>query len=272
MRFLEPERGGVYVDATVGPGGHSEELLKRLPPEGRLIAFDRDEDALRLAGERLKDGRCTLRKGRFSLLYSLLGGSMVDGMLFDLGVSMDQLKRSGRGFSFSTDEPLDMRMDASQALTAGEIVNSWSEKELRGVISEYGEERAAGRISMAIVRARPIRTSRELARVIEQVMPRRGRIHPATRTFQALRIAVNDELEELKAGLSSASRLLKPGGRLVVISYHSLEDRIVKNFLRDAGREGIFSPLTKKPLTPGQEEVRRNPSARSAKLRAGQRL
>jgi len=272
MGFLEPERGGVYVDATVGPGGHSEELLGLLPPEGRLIAFDRDEDALRLAGERLKDGRCTLKKGRFSELQGLLGGSMVDGMLFDLGFSMDQLKRSGRGFSFSTEEPLDMRMDASQALTAGEIVNSWSERELRKIISEYGEERAAGRISGAIVRARPIRTSKELAGVIEQVMPRRGRIHPATRTFQALRIAVNDELGELKAGLSSALRLLKPGGRLVVISYHSLEDRAVKNFMREALREGLLRPLTKKPLRPGEEEVRRNPQARSAKLRAGERL
>lgn len=280
--LLRPEEGGVYVDATVGPGGHSEELLRHIG-RGRLVCIDRDSEALELAGKRLHDERCVFRKARFSEVQMVLDGlktGPVDGVLMDLGVSMLQMKSLERGFSFDSDEPLDMRMDRDISLTAGEVVNLGSEKELERILREYGEERFSRGIARSIVAARrksPIRTCRQLAQVVRGVVGRKGRTwtrtHPATRTFQALRIAVNDELGELQRGLGAALSVLKrPGGRMAVIAYHSLEDRLVKNFMKDEARGGGLKVLTKKPVVPGRDELMENPSARSAKLRAAEAM
>ncbi len=276
--MLDVQPRGTYVDATVGLGGHAREILKTLGPEGRLVGVDRDEEALRIAEEKLDDARVVLRKGSFSGLEDTLlsaGAREPDGILFDFGVSMMQLRDMRRGFSFSSDEVLDMRMDKSQPLTAEAIVNTYPEAELEKILLEYGEEPFARKISRAIAACRAgkrIRTCRELAEIVSSVCRRRGRHHPATKTFQALRIAVNDELNEIKAGLNAAQTLLRKGGRLCAISYHSLEDRIVKNFIRDAAKEGTLAALTKKPLTPSYEERRVNPSSRSAKLRGAEKL
>ncbi len=276
--MLDVHPGGTYVDATVGLGGHAREILKSLGPEGRLVGVDRDEEALRITEEKLDDARVVLRKGRFSGLKDTLlsaGAGEPDGILFDFGVSMMQLRDMSRGFSFSSDEVLDMRMDKSQPLTAEVIVNTYPEAELGKILLEYGEEPCARKIARAIAAFRAgkrIRTCRELAEIVSSACRRRGRHHPATKTFQALRIAVNDELDEIKAGLNAAHTLLRKGGRLCAISYHSLEDRIVKNFIRDAAKEGALTSLTKKPLTPSYEEKRVNPSSRSAKLRGAEKL
>ncbi|MEJ2696748.1 MAG: 16S rRNA (cytosine(1402)-N(4))-methyltransferase RsmH [Candidatus Sulfobium sp.] len=274
--LLSPHEGGLYVDATVGLGGHSEEILKMIGRNGRLIGIDRDDAALRIAGERLEDPRVLLKKSRFSEMGDVIVPyGKADGILFDLGVSMMQLRKLERGFSFLSDERLDMRMDRTQSLTAWEVVNHYSEKELIRVLKEYGEEPRAPRIARAIGRYRKeadIDTCSELAELISRSVGRRGRIHPATRTFQALRIEVNDEMRELQWGLNSSLNLLKSGGRMCVISYHSLEDRIVKNFIRENARGGALKPLTKKPVTPGIKEIRENPSSRSAKMRGAERL
>ncbi len=278
VEMLNVSPGGTYVDATVGLGGHAGRILALMNAEGRLIGIDRDEDALTLARERLTDSRVILRKGRFSELKDLLdeaGVGKVDGVLFDFGVSMMQFKDMARGFSFTSDEPLDMRMDRSQKLTAEGIVNGWPEKEIERILREYGEERLAPKIARAIRTFRMkkrITTCRELADIVSGVYRSRGKHHPATKTFQALRIAVNDELGEISKGLAASMHLLKAGGRLCAISYHSLEDRTVKNFLKDAGREGRARVITKKPLIPSPEEIRMNPSSRSAKLRGAEKL
>ena len=277
MGVLEPGPGGTYVDATVGLGGHAEEILKSLGPEGRLVGIDRDDEALKMAQARLRDSRVILTKGKFSDLKDVLRGEgiqAVRGILFDFGVSMMQFKEPGRGFSFSSDEPLDMRMDRAQPLKAEDIVSSYPEKELERILREYGEERRAAKIAMAITAHRAkkrITTCRGLAEIVSAVYRGRGRHHPATRTFQALRIAVNDEIGEIRKGLGAATGLLSSGGRLCAISYHSLEDREVKNFIRNADREGLVRTLTKKPLTPSRDEIRKNPSARSAKLRGAEK-
>lgn len=271
--FLQPTKTrGVYVDATLGLGGHSIELLKRMGPEASLIGIDRDKHALEIAVSRISDPRLKTVNSRFSEIETALEGVKADGVLLDLGVSMYQLKQPGRGFSFMRDEPLDMRMGTSSRLTAREILNEYSEAEIADIIFEYGEERQSRKIAAKIVRSRPIETTAELADIVAGVYGGRGRTHPATRTFQALRIAVNDEMNELRKALSGAVSVLAPEGRLVVISYHSMEDRIVKNFMRDSEKAGTLSRLTKKPLAPSLDEVRRNPSARSAKLRAGQKI
>jgi len=276
--ILVPAGEGIYVDATVGLGGHSEELLKMIGQGGRVLGIDRDEEALKRTGEKLKDSRLILMKGNFSDINSLLhsqGINEADGVLFDLGVSMMQLRDLKRGFSFNSDERLDMRMDSSQPFSAWDVVNEYPEKGLIRILKEYGEEYLAPRIVRAIAASRQkksIETCSELAGIIEGAVGRRGRIHPATKTFQALRIEVNKEMEELKKGLEASLSVLKKGGRLCVISYHSLEDRIVKNFIRDNAREGILKQLSKKPLVPGLEELRTNPSSRSAKLRGAERL
>lgn len=276
--LLLPHEGGIYIDATVGLGGHSEEILKMIGGKGRLIGIDRDGEALRMAEERLKDPRVLLRKGRFSELEEILeseGGEKADGMLFDLGVSMMQLRKPDRGFSFLSDERLDMRMDSSQGLSAWDVVNGYPEKDLTRVLKDYGEEHRAPKIARTIGqyrKKRDINTCSELAEIVSRSVGRRGRIHPATKTFQALRIEVNNEMEELRKGLGSSPRLLRSGGRLCVISYHSLEDRVVKNFIRDNHRDGIFKILTKKPVTPGIREIRENPSSRSAKMRGAERV
>ncbi|MDA8324588.1 MAG: 16S rRNA (cytosine(1402)-N(4))-methyltransferase RsmH [Nitrospiraceae bacterium] len=280
MDILRPEAGGVYVDATVGLGGHAGEMLRLMGGRGTLIGIDRDEEALRMAAAALTSGNVVLRHAGFSRIGDVLGELRIEsvkGIFFDLGVSMLQLKMAGRGFSFATDEPLDMRMDITQALTAREVVNTYSQERLTQILREYGEERHAAKIARAIVtnrRQRPIGTCRELARIAAWAYGRAGRqrIHPATRTFQALRIEVNRELDELEAGLGSSVQLLSKGGRMAVISYHSLEDRIVKHFFKKAAAEGQLQVLTKKPVRPGPEEVRENPAARSARLRGAEKL
>lgn len=273
LELLAPEEGGTYIDATAGLGGHSAGILNRIGPNGRVIGIDRDEDALTMAVERMQDPRFIARRGSFSSLAGIAcsaGADHVDGVLFDLGVSMMQLRERDRGFSFLTDARLDMRMDARQPVSAWDVVNGYREADLLRILREFGEEPRAHRIARAIVeerRRKTIDTCEELGRIVERAAGRRSRIHPATRTFQAIRIEVNRELDELAQGLDEAVRILRPGGRVCVISYHSLEDRIVKHALREKARNGIVQILTKKPLVPGSEEVRSNPSARSAKLR-----
>ncbi|MEW6674570.1 MAG: 16S rRNA (cytosine(1402)-N(4))-methyltransferase RsmH [Nitrospirota bacterium] len=278
IEALSPRSGGIYIDATIGLGGHSEEILRLIGHGGKLIGIDRDEEALKIVRKRLSDRRVILKSGNFSEMERLLhphGISDVDGILFDLGVSMLQLKNPERGFSFISDEHLDMRMDRRQEVSAWDVVNRYSEKELERILKEFGEERLARRIVKAIASYRSkktIDTCSELSKIVEGVYGRRGKLHPATKTFQALRIEVNRELDELRAGLDSSLRLLKRGGRLCVISYHSLEDRIVKNFIRDSVRQGFLMVITKKPVTPIPEELMVNPSSRSAKLRAAERI
>jgi len=278
IEALDPKIGGIYVDATTGVGGHSEQILELIGPQGKLIGIDKDGESLRLTGQRLSEKGIVLKRGNFSEMQNILaqeGIRKVHGILFDLGVSMLQLKNFERGFSFLSQEPLDMRMDRRQALSAWEIVNTYPEKKLEEILREYGEERRARSIAKRIVMARKtsqINTCSELTKLIERVYGRRGRMHPATRTFQALRIEVNDELGQLRAGLDASVQLLKTGGRLCVISYHSLEDRIVKRFMVDNARQDVLKIITKKPKTPGAKELRNNPSSRSAKLRAAEKI
>jgi 16S rRNA (cytosine1402-N4)-methyltransferase len=268
---------GVYVDATVGGGGHARALLERLGESSLLVGIDRDEEALREARERLKPFamRVHLLHGRFSRLSELLfslGLKRVRGILFDLGVSSWQLEESRRGFSFEREGPLDMRMDTSQKHTAFDLIHTLSEKELTTMLRELGEEKYAHRIARVIVHHRkqkPITTTTELSSIVAQVVPGKGKIHPATRTFMALRIAVNEELEELSRALPQVPSLLEAGGRVVVLSYHSLEDRVVKSFFRGCPELRV---LTKKPLMPLPEEIKRNPRARSARMRVAERI
>jgi 16S rRNA (cytosine1402-N4)-methyltransferase len=277
LEILNPGKDGVYVDATIGTGGHAENILKLIGPDGKLIGIDRDSEALKVAERRLSDRMAVLKRGKFSDMESLVyseGVLEVDGILFDLGVSMIQLKDLERGFSFVSEKRLDMRMDMRQKVSAWDIVNSYSERELEQVLREFGEERLSRKIARSIVSARskkPINTCSELSKIVEGAYGGRGKTHPATRTFQALRIEVNSEIEEIGAGLDASLRLLKRGGRLCIISYHSLEDRIAKNFMRNNSKKGLIKILTKKPKTPSPEELRLNPSSRSAKLRAGEK-
>jgi 16S rRNA (cytosine1402-N4)-methyltransferase len=271
------KKNGIYVDATVGLGGHAEAILEHAGG-CTLIGIDRDSNALEITRERLAGFRNVhLVRSRFSKIRPVVNGlgyQEVDGILLDLGVSMLHLKSEGRGFSFLKEEPLDMRMDTDQELTAEEVVNTYSEKDLADVIWKYGEERRSRRIARAIAFARrrqPVRTCRELSHVIEKSIGRSGRIHPATRTFQALRIEVNRELEDLSAAIEEGASLMGKKGRFCIISYHSLEDRIVKHAFRKLAREGLFHIITKKPVRPGQEEKKSNPSSRSAKLRVTER-
>jgi len=278
IEMLNLRQGGVYVDATIGLGGHSENILRLIGPDGKLIGIDRDDEALKVSENRLSDRRVALKRGNFSDMEGLLypdGISEIDGILFDLGVSMLQLKNPERGFSFVSDKRLDMRMDKRLKVSAWEVVNRYNEKELGKILRELGEEWLSRKIAKAIVSLRskkPIDTCSELSKIVEGVYGGRGRTHPATKTFQALRIEVNRELEQLNAGLDVSLRLLKKGGRLCVISYHSLEDRIVKNFMANNSKEGLLRIITKKPKTPCPEELMLNPSSRSAKLRAAERI
>ena len=285
LHYLQPGRGGLFVDCTVGLGGHARALLEA--GATRVIGLDRDPDALAIARERLApwSERVELVHADYRALDEVLDGRgipFVDGALADLGVSSLQLDAPGRGFSFQRDEPLDMRMDRSRGGTAADLVAQSSETELADAIFRYGEERYSRRIARAIVHARreaPIDTTGRLASIVRRGIPRRGymRIDPATRTFQALRIWVNRELEGLDRFLEAAVRRLRAGARLVVITFHSLEDRVVKHTLRALERGGapglkLLKVLTKKPVTPGDAEVRSNPRARSAKLRAAERV
>jgi 16S rRNA (cytosine1402-N4)-methyltransferase len=286
IRYLNVRRGGTYVDATLGLAGHSSAIARELGPQGRLIAFDRDPEAMELAKGRLNALReelgpempeVILHDVEFSQAAEILEPASIDGLLADFGVSSLQFDEAHRGFSFQADGPLEMRMNPRQGVSAAQVVNQMDENELADLIYEFGEERRSRRIARAIVRARPITTTAELARIVSAAAPPmkhdkfRHSIHPATRTFQALRIYVNAELEEIEALLSAAPRLLKPGGRLVVISFHSLEDRRAKDAIRLGAQQGIYEVLTRKPVTAEEEETDRNPRARSAKLRAAER-
>ncbi len=277
VEALKVRKSGVYVDGTIGPGGHAEGILRKA--EGcTVIGIDRDGDALERAKTRLEGYTVCLARDNFSNMDAVvkgLGYKEVDGILLDIGVSTLQLKAEGRGFSFLSEDSLDMRMDRRQRLTAVKIVNEYSEKDLANVFWHYGEERFSRRIARAIVYARkknPISTCRELSRIIEKAVGRRGRIHPATRTFQALRIEVNRELAELPLALEAGTNILASGGGFCVISYHSLEDRIVKHYFKEMARKGVLRVITKKPLVPEKEERFLNPSSRSAKLRAAEKL
>ena len=286
--FLAVKRGGTYLDATVGMGGHSYEIARRLGAPGHLIGFDKDPGALEVARGRLQqtgeDVRhstddwptITLMHGSFADLANDQQPATIDGLLADLGVSSLQLGDPARGFSFQAEGPLDMRMNPMSGETAEQVVTHMDERELADVIYEFGEERRSRRIARAIVRSRPIRTTQQLVEVVSaaarSMNRKHERIHPATRTFQALRIFVNRELDDLQALLKVAPGVLKPGGRLVVISFHSLEDRIVKDALREGAKQGWYRLLTKKPVTASEEEIDRNPRSRSAKMRAAEKV
>jgi len=281
--FLAVRRGGTYIDATVGLGGHSFEIAKRLGAPGHLIGLDKDPAALDSARRSVGISPATPDWPTITLLHrsfaEIANGqrpATIDGILADLGMSSMQLNDAARGFSFQAEGPLDMRMNPQAGLTAEQVVNQVDEVTLANLIYEFGEERRSRRIARAIVRSRPIRTTADLAAVISAAArpmnPAERRIHPATRTFQALRIFVNDELKDLRELLKAAPQLLKPGGRLVIISFHSLEDRIVKDAMREAAKEGQYKLLTKKPVTAGKEEIDRNPRSRSAKLRAAEKI
>jgi 16S rRNA (cytosine1402-N4)-methyltransferase len=282
--FLTIRRGGTYIDATVGLGGHSYEIARRLGAPGHLIALDKDPAALEIARVRLTPSpeeeddwpKVTLRQGSFAELANDRGPAANAGVLADLGVSSLQLDNAARGFSFQAEGPLDMRMNTLSGETAEQVVNQVDEVTLANLIYEFGEERRSRRIARAIVRSRPIRTTAQLAEIVSAAArpmnQAERRIHPATRTFQALRIFVNRELDDLQELLNAVPHLLKPGGRLVIISFHSLEDRIVKDALREGAKQGHYRLLTKKPVTASEEEIDRNPRSRSAKLRAAERL
>jgi 16S rRNA (cytosine1402-N4)-methyltransferase len=294
LHFLQPKSGGFYVDATLGLGGHAEAILRASAPEGRLLGIDQDIDALSLAVSRLTpfQGRYHLVHSNFSALKEIVIQKQfgpLDGILFDLGLSSLQLESSDRGFSFQKEGPLDMRMDRELAITAAEVVNYYPEKDLANILYQFGEEPFSRRIARAVVRARPLRNTKELAEVVSRALRFRPhqRIHPATRTFQALRIFVNDELGRLPQVIRTAVDLLAPGGRIVFLSFHSLEDRIVKDSFRalshecncppevgtcTCGKKKLLKRLTKQPIQPTAEELAQNPRSRSAKLRVAERL
>lgn len=294
LAALAVHPGGRYVDCTLGTGGHAEAILEQAQPGGRLLGIDADATALDIAAQRLErfGDAAILVNGNFDQLREIAGQAewpSADGILLDLGLSSLELRRRERGFAFQSEGPLDMRFDpVRQRLTAEQIVNDWPESQIAEIVFRYGEERRSRQIARAIVGHRPIKSTTQLARIVEHATGgRHGRTHPATRTFQALRIAVNRELEVLEAALPQARDLLAPGGRLVVISYHSLEDRIVKNFLRlesggcvcpphlpvcVCGQTARLRPIGKGVTVPTAAEVAANPSSRSAKLRAAERV
>jgi 16S rRNA (cytosine1402-N4)-methyltransferase len=293
LEALRPKPGARYLDGTVGLGGHARGLLLASSPNGELVGLDVDPQALDLAAQRLAEfrPRVILRQGTYSQIaqhLSAVGWNLVDGVLLDLGASSLQFDQSDRGFSFQKEGPLDMRFDPNSSLTADELVNNWPEADLADVIFRYGEEPKSRRIARAIVSSRPLHSTVQLAEVIAKAVGgRRGGIHPATRSFQALRIAVNRELETLEAALPQVVAALKPGGRLAVISFHSLEDRTVKLFFRRESRNCICPPdqlvctcghkasiveIARRPIRPTPDELAANPRSRSARLRVAERL
>jgi len=279
IRYLQLGEGGIVLDCTVGSGGHAQTLLEQIGPRGKLIGIDQDKAALDMARNRLKKfTNCTLMQANFKNIDEILTDLKVgqlDGMLFDLGLSSMQLETAQRGFSIKLDAPLDMRMDRSLRLSAFDLVNFLPETNLSDILRKYGQERWHNRIARAIVRERKksaIGTTGQLVDLIRRVTPsRHTKIHPATRTFQALRIAVNNELEALRQVMDKCVNYMKPGARICVISFHSLEDGIVKHGFRRLAKEGKLKIITKKPLRPGWDEVSANPRARSAKLRVAER-
>ena len=291
LNYLDFKKGGVYIDCTLGGGGHSKAILENIYPHGLLIGIDQDIEAIEIAKEELKSciDKVKLVKGNFKNLAKILSDlkiETVSGIVFDLGVSFHQLKEKERGFSFKEDSHLDMRMDLTQKFNADTLINSYSEKDLAEIFEKYGEERFSKRIARLIVAERKkkaISTTKQLSDLIIRSLPRTKkrhtwRIHPATRVFQAIRIEVNQELEALRMGLNQAIRVLEDKGRICVISYHSLEDRIVKHLFKEVEREGKeqknygLKIVTKKPVRPSSEEVRNNPKARSAKLRVAEKI
>ncbi|GAP20296.1 16S rRNA (cytosine(1402)-N(4))-methyltransferase RsmH [Leptolinea tardivitalis] len=290
---LQPHDGGRYVDATLGAGGHARGILQYSSPTGQLLGLDRDESALSIARQRLSEfsGRTFFRHSSYVQMKTeveKLGWSSVDGILMDLGLSSMQLDTPERGFSFRTDNPLDMRFDPTTGLSAADLVNTYREDELSRILWEYGEEPKSRRIASAIVQNRPITTTGQLAALVSRVYgPQRGEHHPATRTFQAIRIAVNDELGGLQNTLPIALSILKPGGRLAIITFHSLEDRIVKQFFQKESKDCLCPPsqpictcghkasirlVQRKPVNPTNDEIKENPRARSARLRIAEKL
>jgi 16S rRNA (cytosine1402-N4)-methyltransferase len=293
IHALQPRSGGRYVDGTLGAGGHARGIMEACAPDGQLLGLDVDPQALAIARRILApyEDRIHLAQASYTSLsaqLAKLGWDAVDGILLDLGASSMQFDTPERGFSFLQDAPLDMRFGPQMSQTAADIVNSYSERELADLIYEYGEDRGSRKIARAIVKARPLHTTRDLVAAIESVSPRRGdRVHPATRTFQALRIAVNEELASIQEVLPQAVAALRSGGRLAVISFHSLEDRIVKDFFREQSRDLINPPyeriyeqersavlkeVNRKPIVPSDDEIKNNPRARSAKLRIAQKM
>ena len=293
IKILQPESPGRYLDGTLGAGGHAEGILKASQPEGQLLGLDVDNQALAIAKSRLKpyDSRTILVKGSYGEMGMHLRNARwdcVNGIILDLGLSSMQLDTAERGFSFIKDAPLDMRFNRENELSAEEILNEWSEKELAEIIWKFGEEPRSRRIAAAIVTRRPLKTTRHLTELIEKVYGGiRGKVHPATRTFQAIRMAVNQELDTLEKGLNEAIYALCAGGKLVIISFHSLEDRMVKQFFQREGRDCVCPPeqpvctcehkasiriITKRPMKPTQEEIEKNPRSRSAKLRAAEKI
>ncbi len=292
IHALRPHASGRYVDGTIGAGGHARGILEACAPGGELLGLDLDPQALALARETLAPfgRRAHLAQASYTSLpqqMSQLGWEAVDGIVLDLGLSSMQLDTPERGFSFQHDAPLDMRFSPLNPTSAATLVNSLDEEELADTLYRFGEESDGRRIARAIVKARPLQTTRQLAAVIEKVSPRRGRVHPATKTFQALRIAVNEELASVAEALPKAVTALRSGGRLAVISFHSLEDRIVKDFFREQSRDLVNPPYTpiyakerkavvkeisRKPIVPSEEEIENNPRARSAKLRIAEKL
>ena len=292
IHALQPQAGGRYVDGTLGAGGHARGIMEASAPDGQLLGLDVDPQALAIARRNLApyEQRIHLAQASYTSLatqLAQLGWVAVDGILLDLGASSMQFDTPERGFSILHDAPLDMRFGTQAVQTAADLVNTSSERELADLIYQYGEERDSRKIARAIVKARPIHTTRELVAAIESVSPRRGdRVHPATRTFQALRIAVNEELDSIETVLPQAVDALKPGGRLAVISFHSLEDRIVKDFFREQSKDWVNPPyeqiyeeerkaalkeVNRKPIVPSDEEIKSNPRARSAKLRIAEK-
>ena len=293
IHALQPRSGGRYVDGTLGAGGHARGILEACAPDGHLLGLDVDPQALAIARETLApyDGRIHLAQASHTTLNEQLASlewDGIDGIVLDLGASSMQFDNPGRGFSFMQDGPLDMRFGINAAMSADEIVNTYDERELADIIFKYGEDRDARKIARAIVGSRPLHTTGELVAVIEKVSPRRGdRVHPATQTFQALRIAVNDELAAVEKTLPQAVASLNTGGRCAVISFHSLEDRIVKDYFREQSKDLVNPPyeriyeeerkavvnlVNRKPILPTEEEIKDNPRARSAKLRVVEKI
>lgn len=292
LHYLNCKKGGgVYIDCTLGGGGHSKAILKNIYPDGLLIGIDQDIEAIEAASRKLKNylDRVKLVKDNFKNLEKILSNLKVEavsGIVFDLGVSSHQLREKERGFSFREDNHLDMRMDLAQKFDANILINSYTEKELTEIFEKFGEERFSKRISRLIVIERqnkPITTTKQLADLVIRALPKtkkmgKWRIHPATRIFQAIRIEVNQELDALEKGLNQAIKVLEDRGRICVISYHSLEDRIVKNIFKEMEREGVdkknygLKIIIKKPIRPSSEEIKNNPKARSAKLRVAEKI
>ncbi len=298
LDFLNPKEDGVYIDATLGLGGHTMGILEACSGRCKVIGMDMDCDAIEIASNRLKHFRKNITYVNKNFIYidsvvSELGTDKIDGIIADIGISSYQLESSGRGFSFLRNEPLDMRMDPGAQFTAFDLVNELSYEELANLIYKLGEEKFSRKIAKTIIRHRkekPIRTSAELAAIVSNAIPKKfhpKRIHPATKTFQALRIAVNNELENLEVFINKAVKILKPGGRLVIISFHSLEDRIVKRTFKKlgagctcppdlpeciCGNKSILKILTKQPITPTKHELEQNPRARSSKMRVGEKI